>query len=544
VQIRDSKLDLPAMQTARVIVRDSYGRPVADASLDAHGGAGRFSWTVDVRTSALGVATVPKPVNAAGPVAVSIKAEGFGSFRDEINLAVSQDTIVSLEAAGTIRGTVIDHTPSVQQATLRLWKLTNSRDRVLQQTVSGSFALPNLSAGAYEVDLGVSHLGELSVGPVTLNPGQDLDLGLVDISATAILEGDIHDAGDRPLANVRVRLARPGLPSDDIPEARTNANGHFRFAKLIPGEYYPELFSTDVGWRTFPHENVVLYSRQAVSRSFTFTPSGCSLRITLEGGAQQLSATYSITLPVTDGPMTLTLKSGPQERFYGSVPCGGFASVRRVDGEGEQYSTPLELGEANLIVPVTASRVPVDVRVLIGERPLSGASLWTMPRDSSALLTKARSMNVTDESGHALLSLSSSTDLSLYLQVGRLLSVVEVVEFTRRAGSMVIELPSRTLVGVARDPNGRPVAAVSVSGSRLPDRATGRNDPVPSTVTMFKGVTESDGRFEVGGLAPGRWSVQLNKATSQPAMSYVTEIELPTSQTGKTTLDVKLSTRQ
>jgi Carboxypeptidase regulatory-like domain len=51
---------------------------------------------------------------------------------------------------------------------------------------------------------------------------------------SARLRGTVHDANGRsPVANVRVIA----ISGSDLEETRTDANGHFMFFSLIPGDY-------------------------------------------------------------------------------------------------------------------------------------------------------------------------------------------------------------------------------------------------------------------------------------------------------------------
>jgi len=214
------------------------------------------------------------------------------------------------------------------------------------------------------------------------------------------------------------------------------------------------------------------------------------------------------------------------------------ALAKRLNGNFPRHTVALGQGEAHLVVPTTA-RAMRDVRLLVGGEPFSGAALWAVPHDSKEIVNKSYGSNVTDTAGLAVVPMTADEGMILYISRGRLTLVVGEAEFSRRSGVLQIDLPNRQIAGVARDENGAPVGGVSFGGTLQPARP-GAGNPLSSAVTIFKGVTNSDGTFEAQGLAAGSWDFSFTKPSAQPALAFRTQIELPPSRTGTIIIDTKL----
>ncbi len=203
-------------------------------------------------------------------------------------MRVSGDVKIGMTAASAIRGTLVDKSsPASAGVVVQLWKLSGSDQTgpalVMRREVAETFALENLEAGDYELDVIVPKAGMQKTGPVVLKAGQEVSLGEIDVSPSAALSGAVRDRAEKPVAGVRVRLFRSGLPASAVPETTTNAAGRFSFSRLVPGEYYVELYSPSVGWQTFPEDLIFLQPDQSATRALGFTGTGCSVRLDIDG---------------------------------------------------------------------------------------------------------------------------------------------------------------------------------------------------------------------------------------------------------------------
>ncbi len=114
--------------------------------------------------------------------------------------------------------------------------------------VDGSFAISDLAAGRYELEVSSPGFGPVAVPGVEVSEGAgDFDLGTVVLSPGEAIEGVVVDAGGRPLPGVEIHVAEPSpvpLPASlllmrlagDAPAAITAGDGRFVVADRRPGE--------------------------------------------------------------------------------------------------------------------------------------------------------------------------------------------------------------------------------------------------------------------------------------------------------------------
>lgn len=71
---------------------------------------------------------------------------------------------------------------------------------------------------------------------------------------------------------------------------------------------------------------------------------------------------------------------------------------------------------------------------------------------------------MTDDTGQAMLSIPSTDDVSLYMQIGKTMSMVYNAQMSIGGGNAKLDLPNRSIKGTLSDENGRPLAAVAFDG--------------------------------------------------------------------------------
>ncbi len=510
---------LPPIRRVRTSVVDNVGTPIAKAAITAQGSAGRFQMTLDGETDTEGTTMLEVPVTSTSNSSVLVTASGYGRSRSNLQLSTRKELTFALDAASVLRGTAVVADSKTTPSYLRLWKLADSAqvgpEFVVRRPVAGDFVVDDLAAGQYEIEFIVPKMGRHAVGPIQLAAGQQWSIGEVDLLASASMLGAVSDKLGNPSTGARVRLMQTGVSGDILPETIVDRQGRFEFKNIVPGEYTVEIHSAQLGWQTFAEETVALHRDQKLERHFTFSGSGCSLRIELDDD-QDERRTYALTLPVSERQIVFESRSGPDERRYGSVPCGGQAWVQRLNGDYPRMSVPLTAGEAVLFVPVTSRRVET-IRLSIAGQPLSGAAMWAVKADSMETVNRTLGSNVTDGVGRATVPLSGSKS-TVYISKGQLTLVVGEARFSRNQGELRINLPTRGIAGIARDEDGNPVGGVSFGGSVNGADRTG-------SVTIFKGVTNADGSFEAFGFAPGTWSFYFTKPSAPTPLAYRTQLE-------------------
>jgi len=518
----ETSITLPTITKDRLVVTDSAGVGVVDAKVTARGVASRWTWTNTVISGLNGLARIEHPETSGRDVA-RVDAEGFTPYEAEIALASNHDAHISLIAGATIAGTVLTQQATAGQTIVRLVRVTTTRDRVQQSLIETTFAWRNVAAGEYVIEALVKGSGMRSIGPILVKAGQYVNLGPIDVTPSAALEGVVHDEDGAPLINARVRLT----PIDDVhvalAEAVTDRSGRYRFAAVIPGEYRPELFVEGSGWRTFPFEPIVLTPGEAKRRSLAWSKD-CSLAIRFNLMGALTDATYSISLPVTERPTTFRVSSESVEQRFAAVPCEGAAVIARRDSAGETYFIPLVSGANEFVVSVWPPKAPVSMQVLTGGQPLSGVSVWTMPHGSPQTVAKTTTGPMTDETGTMIVSIPSEEAPTLYLQGANGWSEVDRAEFRRDGSRVILSLPGTIIRGRITDSRGRPLAGVTFLGTIKDSDGSSQTLP-PSAVTLFKGRSDQEGAFFIPGVAVGQWSIQLLRQT-QTQVSRTVDVDV------------------
>jgi hypothetical protein len=406
------------------------------------------------------------------------------------------------------------------------------------------FAITRLRPGEYAFEFAWPGVGSRLSDRWQLTSGQTIDIGTVDLAPTAAVSGTVIDGNEQPLRSVRVRILRPGGGvAASVLERMTDANGAFEFPRVVPADYDVELFSEAMGWQSLSSDQLHLLDGQRVSRAIQFTGTQCALTIDIEPPADR-STTYVLTLPVSDRriqlPLPLATGADTVTTTYRSVPCTGLAAVESVTGEAAAvYSAPLKPGDVHLLVPSTDHAVR-DVRFLIEGKPLDGATLWAIPRESSETVSRVRRENVTDPAGRARLFMSQIDDVVLYAHRDQNTLVVGRPRFDRTGGALVVDLPSRHLYGVVRNHDGVAQAGLQYLASLV----TGPGESLPtSAVTSFKGVTDAEGRIQVPGLGEGKWNITVIYDRSIPPKQVGKQFELKASHRGLTRIDVETPSR-
>ncbi|MCP3961472.1 MAG: hypothetical protein GY719_26810 [bacterium] len=112
----------------------------------------------------------------------------------------------------------------------------------------GRFAVPDLSAGRYDLQVEAEGYGSVSVPGVELPEGAgDIDLGTVVLPPGVTVEGRVVDSGGQPLAGVEIHATEPSkmsLPAAyqrlvlarTAPDAVTAVDGHFAVKNRRAGE--------------------------------------------------------------------------------------------------------------------------------------------------------------------------------------------------------------------------------------------------------------------------------------------------------------------
>jgi hypothetical protein len=511
-------LTVPAVRKIAVSLLDHVGGAVAGATLTASGGSGLFSWRAELQSDMAGVVVLPYPDSAVTRAAIHVVAKGFAPFADDVELGSDRERRITLVAAARIVGTLSGAPGEHPEAALRLRRVTDGPTR--RTVARGDFVLDGVDAGQYELDIVVSKRGSQRLH-LSVSPGQDAYVGMIDISAGATWAAEFQHENGRPIQGARVRLLREGMSGTEAPEGVTDRNGRLMLSRVMPGEYEVEVFVKNQGWQKYPSEMVVTSPDARVPRVFRFLEADCSVRILFEGHPIGATIPYHVGLPVSDGGIRVEVRGDSREEYLASVPCTGIASVRRLEGDFSLHTTLLSAGESRIVVPYVEVGTR-ELQVLVAGKPLSGWQVWAVKRDSSETVVKEGVSNVTDDSGRTNVVMSSDRSMIVYLERSPTMLVISAAAFSQIPGGVQMDLPDRHFSGVARDEQGKALGGVYIGGHVV---GVGDDSKLPtSAVTQFKA---------------GEWVIQFTSVT-ETRLFASERIELEDSAKGVTRVDATL----
>lgn len=216
------------------VTRASDGAPVADALVtitDPLNGK-----VTDVRSGADGF--YQSGGNRVGDVSVEVNKDGFTPFGPE-PATVTAGSDATLHATLTVGGSItgVVHLPGGAPAPgADVVAIGDPPTNHLARAVSGadgSYSLPLLQPGTYDVTASKSGAGRITIGAVVVTDGAttpDVDLQL---TAPASLTGVVRDGDGAPVAGATVWAPVPGSNS---PTATTGADGSYSLSDVPAGE--------------------------------------------------------------------------------------------------------------------------------------------------------------------------------------------------------------------------------------------------------------------------------------------------------------------
>ena len=148
---------------------------------------------------------------------------------ETVNLAVQSSIsgVVSLSSGGPAEST-LDVTASIFGSTDANQTFTNS-------STSTSFTLDGLSAGTYDVTLGLPGYISQTISSVVVGAGESLDLGTITLAPASEIDGTVTSTDpNNPAAEMLVQALQGGTV---VGSAVTDSSGNFQIINLSPGTY-------------------------------------------------------------------------------------------------------------------------------------------------------------------------------------------------------------------------------------------------------------------------------------------------------------------
>jgi RNA polymerase sigma factor (sigma-70 family) len=242
-----------------VLVSDTSGRPVREFNLSYRGEGLRQVSSVDIEDQE-GRGNILVPDH---PFRAFVRAEGFqkaelGLFTPE---AAPRSLAVTITPLARVRGRVTAHGRALPGALVAISRMADGHNidvmeglpsrwdqsvyRQMKTDARGEFDLPILAQGTFALRAEHRDFAPLELGPFELDPGRgervDFELGQGGAVAGRVLVPPGQDP-----AGVQVRIGRGDGRSQ---RAITDAAGHYRIERLMPGRYMAEASRTRIDER-------------------------------------------------------------------------------------------------------------------------------------------------------------------------------------------------------------------------------------------------------------------------------------------------------
>ena len=497
----------PAPSFAGRVVDATARKPVARAVVDVQAGS-RRSW---VRAGADGSFTL-RPAPPGDFRVTAIAPRYAAAVRSVTRVEAGGKPIeILMRPAATVSGRVLDEQRrSVAGVRLRAWdpesRVFTGPQPSAVTAEDGSFTLRRVAASE-TVKVAASHpdFEPLALGDLGLRPGETRAGLALTLRRGAVISG-VVTAGGEPFAGVQVGVA-PGRsaygapprtltpPQWSWPRATTGADGRFRIGGLAPGEY--SLAAGKAGWATETRDAAIAEGRGPDPFAFALEPEAVVVGrvVGKKGGGvrnQQVSAqavdagarSYGYARSAPDGSFRIEgLRKGTAYNLFlfGAGPNAPKATV----------TPPAE--NVDLVVDGTGR---IAGRVVDPDgRPVTEYQVTAQADRSSSSSGWVDSVrqDVSSETGEFALENVPAAPLEVRViakgyQVARV-GGVAVEEGGTREGVEVRLARGASLKGrVVEARGGAPVAGAEVSTESAPSRTT----------------ADSDGAFEMDGLAPGK----------------------------------------
>ncbi len=429
-----------------------------------------------------------------------------------------QPLAVRLDRASKIRGEVVDSSGRpIGGATVwvhvQFTRGTSSMSQSAAHATTsedGRFVLEEVDPGELRLSAEAEGYRSEELASLAVEPGRDLENVRVVMRPGATVSGRVTDGEGRPVADVMVGLAESGMSFSISSGGTTDAEGRYRLEGVAPGRR--TVTARHDAFQPATREIEVELGDNRLDLAFE-RGSTVSGQVIDEAGRPISGALVQLLAPSMFSWRGQSGMSDTTGAFsIAGVPEGTFSLQASKEGFATTAVEELEVGPGDLpFVEIRLSPGYAIVGRLLGLEPaeLAGVQVMAVRPQSSV------SLGLVDRDGNYRIDHLGAGDYTVHAQAG-------MRSRTAQATTTVVEGAAETLLDLEFE------GGLTLSGVVLRGDEPLAGALVAATGTDVSsgsaGTTNSEGRFELKGLEPGRHVVSVSNF--QTGRGHREELEL------------------
>ncbi|MGO9921995.1 MAG: carboxypeptidase regulatory-like domain-containing protein [Isosphaeraceae bacterium] len=398
---------------------------------------------------------------------------------------------VALAPSATLQGEIVANGAAVAGAFVGL---TDADGNVISATTdsNGDFTIDGLSAGTYAESVVASGFAP-SAATLALSAGATFAAPTVSLATGSTLTVSVVDTSSTAVADAIVELAQSGQPTTAMP---VDAQGQATFSDLGAGIYEVEISAPDL---KLLDTTITLAAGATLSQSYTLGPGDVVQGVVSDGNGSPI-ANIIVQLSgqdVAGTPYNLETATASDGSYsFTGLPDGTFiVSAGNLSGIDQQQATLTPSApQSALNFSLAGSIITGQVFAADGATPVPSAQVFLVQNGQA--LVEAN----TDSGGNFTMRGLAAGSYTLLADTAQAVTQTETISVAADATASPLDLQSGSFLGAVVNMEGNPLAdaAIVLAPAGISDLQV-----------FFQAKSDVQGQFDIGGLAPGEYTLEI-----------------------------------